>query len=320
MRLPIVSVLACLVGLVAGGAQAATPSVLRLALPPAGDVSVVVIWSPHGAPSLVLPSPGSLGPDIVVAVARGKARGGRLTLVAFGRRVTAEPARARTIVLAWRGGGQASAQVAVGAAVPPARFCAVEAALLATTRRTTWRASALGAVPAARLAGTAVRAACAKRAAAARTALRALLDVPPAAAGSPGSTVGVPPSRGWPEAPAPPKAPSPASPPPSPPGQASPTPVLDLALSYRHAPSGSYVCVDYATSAGARVELRLTGPSQYASVTTIPAARATGSVAVEVFEAGAYAVAGTAASGGLVARAAGAIEVLSAQGAGDCGP
>jgi hypothetical protein len=321
MRLFVAPLVGCLLGLLASGAQAATPSVLKVALPPVGDATVVVFSSVGRSPSLVLPSPGALGPDIVAAVAHGRTQRGWISVMALGRTPSAEPAPSRTIVLAWRGGGRAAAQARVGATARLARFCTVEAVLLATARRAAWRASTLAAVPAARFAGTAVRAACATGGAGAHAALRALLDRPAAAAGAPEGSTAAPPTAGSP-APGAPAASSPLPPPLSPPQPPSPpsAPVLELALSYRHAPSGSFVCVDYATTAGARVELRLTGPGQLTSVTTIPVARATGTVAVEVFEAGAYALAGSAASGGLAAQAAGTIDVLPAPGAGGCGP
>lgn len=313
---------ALIVACVAGGAHAATTSVLHVTLPQSGDASVVVIRSgAKEAPlSLLLPSVGALGSGVVVATARRRLPTGWVAVVAIGRRVSDQPTTARTVVLAWRGGGRAMAQADVGAAARPARFCTTTRAFLEAAQLATWRRSSLGVGTAPRFAATALRAACSAPDVGARASLRRQLDPvtdetkpPPVAAGTPAPAV--PPAQ-------PPAAPLPAppAPQPSPPPPAPTAPSLDLALSHRHATDASYVCLELATTAGARVVIRLTGPSNLTSITTIPSARSTETLAIEIYETGVYAVTATATKDGLVTQASGSLEVPAALGAGACGP
>ena len=79
------------------------------------------------------------------------------------------------------------------------------------------------------------------------------------------------------------------------------------------------MCARLTTTLGARVVIRLTGPSNFTSITTIPSARAAETVAIEIYDTGAYTLTATATKDGLTTQEAGSLDVPAAQGAGTCG-
>jgi len=291
---------------------------VTLAVPEAGDVSVLVARWNAGTrgPRLTLSEPARLPPGVVVASAVRRAGRGWTAVVVLGRRPGAarNGASALQIRLMPRdaGRGRSVALSNVGRARQSVVGCPFAAAVAAAARHAVWIRSSLGRGTAPQFAAAALAGACAPRDARAQAELARLYG--------PGATASAPASSGPPAPPpggsTPPALPSPSSPPAPP---APPPPALTLTLSYRHAPGGSYVCVALDAAAGARVVLELIGPSAYTAITTIPSARATQVVAIEIYEPGAYSLNAVATTAGVATTASGALRISTAQGTGTCG-